>query len=233
MFGPTNVATVRVLAANGCDVKIPAAQTCCGGLAYHFGDLEQARRQARQNIDAFLGTGADYIIINAGGCGSTLKEYHRLLSEDTAYAEKARQFVDRVRDVSEFLAAIELTPPTQPVPLKVAYQDSCHLAHGQGVRLQPRKVLALIPSLELVSLTESDSCCGSAGIYNIVQPEMADALLRRKMSNIAASGAQAVATANAGCMMQLKLGVRQYGPDVEVVHVIDLLDRAYGGEHHG
>ena len=233
MFGPTNEATVRVLTANGCDVRIPAAQTCCGGLAYHFGDLEQARRQARQNIDAFLGTGADYIIINAGGCGSTLKEYHRLLSEDAAYAGKAGEFVAKVRDVSEFLAAIELTPPTKPVPLKVAYQDSCHLAHGQGVRLQPRKVLALIPGLELVNLLESDSCCGSAGIYNIVQPEMADALLRRKMSNIAASGASAVASANAGCMMQLRLGVRQYGPDVEVVHVIDLLDRAYGGQRHG
>jgi glycolate oxidase iron-sulfur subunit len=120
MFGPTNEATVRVLTANGCDVSIPAAQTCCGGLAYHFGDLEQARRQARQNIDAFLGTGADYIIINAGGCGSTLKEYHRLLNEDAAYAGKAHEFVAKVRDVSEFLADIELTPPTIPVPLKVA-----------------------------------------------------------------------------------------------------------------
>jgi glycolate oxidase iron-sulfur subunit len=230
MFGPTNIATVRVLAANGCDVKIPASQTCCGSLALHFGGLEQVRRQARQNIDAFLATDAEYIIINAAGCGSTLKEYHHLLAGDPAYSEKAKQFVAKVRDVSEFLASIELAPPANPVPLKVAYQDACHLVHGQGIRLQPRKILSLIPGLELVELPESDTCCGSAGIYNLVQPEMADSLLRRKMGNIAASGASVVACANAGCMMQLKLGARQYGPNVEVVHVVDLLDRAYGAD---
>ena len=233
MFGPTNIATVRVLAANGCDVKTPAAQTCCGGLAYHFGDLEQARRQARQNIDAFLATDPDYIIINAAGCGSTLKEYPRLLAQDAAYAGKAKQFAAKVRDVSEYLAGIEPAAPAHRLPLKVAYQDACHLAHGQGIRLQPRKVLSLIPGIELVSLPQSETCCGSAGVYNIVQPEMADALLRKKMSNIAASGAQVVAVANAGCMMQLRLGVRQYGPDVEVVHIVDLLDRAYGAEPAG
>jgi glycolate oxidase iron-sulfur subunit len=230
MFGPTNIATVRVLAANGCDVRIPAGQTCCGGLAFHFGDLEQARRQARQNIDAFLAPDVEYIITNVAGCGSTLKEYDNLLAEDPGYAGKAREFAAKVRDVSEFLAAIEPVPPANPVPLKVAYQDACHLAHGQGIRWQPRKMLSLIPGLELVSLPESDTCCGSAGIYNIVQPEMADALLRNKMRCIARSGAQTVAVANAGCMMQLKLGVRQYGPEVEVMHVIDLLDRAYGAE---
>jgi len=228
LFGPTNIATVRVLAANGCDVVIPAAQTCCGALASHFGDLEQARKQARQNIDAFLATGAEYVIINAAGCGSTLKEYHRLLAQDAHYAERARQFVAKVRDVSEYLASIDLVPPQKAVPLKVAYQDACHLAHGQGIRLQPRKILSMIPGLELVELPESDTCCGSAGIYNIVQPEMADSLLRRKMANIAATGATAVASANAGCMLQLKLGVRQYGPQVEVLHVVDLMDRAYG-----
>jgi glycolate oxidase iron-sulfur subunit len=239
MFGPTNIATVRVLAANGCDVSIPAGQTCCGGLAFHCGDLEQARRQARQNIDEFLRADAEYIIINAAGCGAMLKEYGDLLAEDPSYAGKAREFAAKVRDVSEFLAAIEPAPPTVPVPLKVAYQDACHLAHGQGIRLQPRKVLSLIPGLQLVNLAESDTCCGSAGVYNIVQPEMADALLRKKMSHIAASGAQVVAVANAGCMMQLRLGVRQYGPEVEVVHIVDLLDRAYaaepgdGREQHG
>ncbi|MBP1775301.1 MAG: glycolate oxidase [candidate division NC10 bacterium] len=230
LFGPTNIATVRVLAANGCDVKIPAAQTCCGALASHFGDLEQARRQARQNIDAFLAAGVDYIIVNAAGCGSTLKEYHHLLAADSAYAEKAKQFVAQVRDVSEFLASIELATPAKPLPLKVAYQDACHLAHGQGIRLQPRKVLSSIPGLELVELAESDICCGSAGIYNIVQPEMADSLLCRKMRNIAATGARVVASGNAGCMMQLRLGVKRFGPEVEVLHVVDLLDRAYGGD---
>ena len=228
MFGPTNIATVRVLAANGCDVMIPAGQTCCGALASHFGDLEQARMQARRNIDVFLETGAEHIIANAAGCGSTLKEYDRLLADDASYAEKARQFVAKVRDVSEYLASIELVPPKKAVPLKAVYQDACHLAHGQGIRLQPRKILSMIPGLELAELVESDTCCGSAGIYNIVQPEMADALLRRKIANIAATGAKVVVSANAGCMMQLKLGVRKYGTEVEVLHVVDLLDRAYG-----
>ncbi len=229
LFGPTNIATVRVLAANGCDVKIPVRQTCCGALASHFGDLEQARRQARQNIDAFLDAGVDYIIVNAAGCGSSLKDYHRLLAADSDYAGKAKQFAAKVRDVSEFLASIELAPPVKPLRMKVAYQDACHLAHGQGIRSQPRKVLSAIPGLELVGLAESDTCCGSAGIYNIVQPEMADSLLRRKMRNIAASGAGVVASGNAGCIMQLRLGVKLYGPEVEVLHVVDLLDRAYGG----
>jgi glycolate oxidase iron-sulfur subunit len=234
MFGPTNVASVRVLAANGCDVSIPAGQCCCGGLAFHCGDLEQARKQARRNIDAFLATGADHVITNAAGCGSTLKEYGRLLAEDPEYAEKARQFTAKVRDITEFLAAIELAPPPRRLPLRVTYQDACHLAHGQGIRSQPRKLLSLIPGLELTPLRDSDTCCGSAGIYNIVQPEMADALLRRKMGNIAATGAEVVATCNAGCMMQLRLGVLQYGPRVEVLHVVDLLDRAYGeGNGHG
>ncbi len=228
LFGPTNVATIAVLASNGCDVIIPDGQCCCGGLAFHSGDLEQGRRQARRNIDAFLATGAEFIITNAAGCGSTLKEYGCLLAADPAYADKARQFSSKVRDVTEFLASIGLHPPTEEVPLKVAYQDACHLAHGQGIRMQPRMLLGMIPGLELVPLKESDTCCGSAGIYNIVQPEMADALLQRKMKNIAATGAQAVAAANAGCLMQLRLGVKQYGPQIEVVHVLDLLGRAYG-----
>jgi glycolate oxidase iron-sulfur subunit len=234
MFGPTNAATIRVLAANGCQVRVPAGQCCCGGLAFHTGDLEQAREQARRNIEAFMASDADYYVTNAAGCGSTLKEYDRLLESDPAYRDKAKQFVARVRDISEFLAGIDLVPPEHPVPLKVAYQDACHLAHGQGIRLQPRKLLSLIPGLELVSLQDADTCCGSAGIYNLVQPEMSDALLRRKMAAIAASGAQAVATGNAGCMMQLRLGVRQYGPQVEILHVVDLLDMAYGGNgRHG
>lgn len=230
MFGPTNLASVRVLAANGCEVLIPPAQTCCGGLALHSGDQTIAREQARQNIEAFLGSGAEYIIINAAGCGSTLKEYHHLLADDPVYAERAREFVARVRDITEFLAAIDLVPPTHAVPLRVTYQDACHLAHGQGVRLPPRKLLSLIPGLELVSLPDSDTCCGSAGIYNLVQPEMAQAVLGRKMEQVASTGAAVVAAANAGCIMQLKLGARQTGVNVDVVHVVDLLDRAYG--HH-
>lgn len=233
LFGPTNEATVRVLTANGCDVLIPAGQVCCGALALHAGDREAAVAQARRNVDAFLEAGADFIIINAAGCGSTLKEYHHLLGADPAYAEKARAFVAKVRDISEFLAAIDLVPPTHAVPIKVAYQDACHLAHGQGIRLQPRKLLGLIPGLELVTFPESDTCCGSAGIYNLTQPAMAQTLLDRKMAHIKATGARAVAAANPGCIMQLKLGAHQQGLSLEVLHVIDLLDRAYGGTEYG
>lgn len=228
LFGATNAATVRVLAANGCDVVIPEGQTCCGALALHFGELEQAREQARRNIDAFVATEAEYIVVNAAGCGSTLKEYGRLLADDITYSQKAKQFAAKVRDVSEYLASIEFVAPTKPVPMKVAYQDACHLAHGQGIRRQPRAILSAIPGIELVELPESDTCCGSAGLYNIVQPEMADSLLKRKMANIAATGAAAVVSGNAGCLMQLKLGVREHGPEVDVMHIVDLLDKAYG-----
>ncbi|MFZ5814510.1 MAG: (Fe-S)-binding protein [Bacillota bacterium] len=233
LFGPTNLASVRVLAANGCEVLIPRAQSCCGGLALHSGDREIARAQARQNIDALLDCGAEYILINAAGCGSTLKEYHHLLADDPVYAERAHRFAAMVRDITEFLGSIDLVPPPHPVPLRVTYQDACHLAHGQGIRLQPRQLLAQIPGLELVSLPESDACCGSAGIYNLVQAEMAQAVLRRKMEQVAATGAAVVASANAGCILQLRLGARQRGLPLEVLHVIDLLDRAYGGETEG
>lgn len=225
LFGPTNAACVRVLTANGCDVMIPPAQTCCGALAIHTGDAETARRQARQNVAAFLATGAEYIIVAAAGCGSTLKEYQQILGADPA----VREFTAKMRDITEFLGAIDLVPPTHEVPLRVAYQDACHLAHGQGIRLAPRKLLQQIPGLELVPLPESDSCCGSAGIYNVTHPEMASALLEKKIAQIRGTGASAVAAANPGCILQLRAGARQGAPGLQVLHVIDLLDRAYGG----
>lgn len=228
LFGPTNLASVRVLAANGCEVLIPPGQVCCGALALHAGDRAAAQEQARRNIDAFLATEAEFIIINAAGCGSTLKEYHHLLTGDPQYSQKARIFVGKVRDITEFLAAIDLVPPTHPVCLRATYQDACHLAHGQGIRLQPRQLLGLIPGLELIPLPESDACCGSAGLYSLVQSEMAQTLLGRKMAHVASTGAVVVASANAGCIMQMRLGARQQGLDIQVVHVVDLLDRAYG-----
>lgn len=232
MFGPTNIASVRVLAANGCDVHIPRAQTCCGALQLHGGDHPTAVQLARQNIDTFLATGADYIIINAAGCGSTLKEYHHLL-QGTDYAQKAREFVARVRDISEFLASIDLVPPTRPVEAVATYQDACHLAHGQGVRLQPRKLLAQVPGLKLVPLPEPEACCGSAGIYNLVQHEMSMDVLQRKMENVESTRASVVVSANPGCIMQLRLGARQRGLKIEVLHIIDVLDRAYGPAPQG
>lgn len=226
-FGDTNAATIRVLAANGCVVYSPPKQGCCGALQMHTGDRPTAQELARRNIDAFDGLGLDAIIINAAGCGSTLKEYGHLLRGDSAYAERAAEFARRVKDVSEFLAAIDLVPPTHPVQMRVTYQDACHLVHGQGIRNQPRKLLRQIPGLELVEMKESDVCCGSAGIYNLTHPDISVELLEQKMDNLLATGASAVVAPNPGCTMQLAYGARRRGVDLQFFHVVDLLDRAY------
>ena len=228
-FSDTNAATVRVLAANGCAVHSPPRQGCCGALQMHTGDRSVARDLARKNIDAFSPLQLDAIIINAAGCGSTLKEYGRLLADDPAYAERAADFAARVKDVSEFLASIDLVPPTRAVPMKVTYQDACHLVHGQGIRNQPRQLLRAIPGLELVEMSDSDVCCGSAGIYNLTHPDVSVQLLDQKMAHIAATGAQAVVAPNPGCSMQLAYGARRKGMPLQQLHVVDLLDKAYGG----
>ena len=228
LFGETNAATVRVLATNGCVVYSPPKQGCCGALQMHTGDRPTAQELARRNSDAFDGLGLDAIIINAAGCGSTLKEYGQLLADDARYAERARAFQNLVKDVSEFLAAIDLAPPTHPVPLRVTYQDACHLVHGQGIRQQPRKLLRQIPGLELVEMNFSDVCCGSAGIYNLTHYDLSMRVLEEKMDNILATGVTAVVAPNPGCTMQLAYGARRRGVDLELLHVVDLLDRAYG-----
>jgi len=228
-FSDTNAATVRVLAANGCAVHSPPRQGCCGALQMHTGDRSVARDLARKNIDAFSPLQLDAIIINAAGCGSTLKEYGHLLADDPAYAERAADFAARVKDVSEFLASIDLVPPTRAVPMKVTYQDACHLVHGQGIRNQPRQLLSAIPGLELVEMSDSDVCCGSAGIYNLTHPDVSVQLLDQKMAHIAATGAQAVVAPNPGCSMQLAYGARRKGMPLQQLHVVDLLDKAYGG----
>jgi glycolate oxidase iron-sulfur subunit len=227
LFGDTNAATVRVLAANGCVVFSPPRQGCCGALQMHTGDRETARNLARRNIEAFEGLGLDAIIINAAGCGSTLKEYGHLLSDDPAYAERAAAFTAKMKDVSEFLASIDLVPPTRPVPLRVTYQDACHLVHGQGIRNQPRKLLNMIPGLELVEMKESDQCCGSAGIYNLTHYDVSMKVLEQKMDNVLATNATAIVAPNPGCTMQLAYGLRQRGAEMKLYHVVDLLDMAY------
>jgi glycolate oxidase iron-sulfur subunit len=226
-FARLNEATVRVLQKNGCEVSIPATQGCCGALHVHAGIREEARTLARRNIDALLQGGYDAIITNAGGCGSTLKEYGELLEHDPEYAEKARRFSGLVRDVNEFLGSIELNPPMRVVPLTVTYQDSCHLAHGQKIRSQPRKLLASIPGLELREMQLSDLCCGSAGIYNVVHTGMAMALLKKKMDSVNATGAPVIAASNPGCMLQLRAGVKRFGHGQRVAHVVEILDEAY------
>ena len=226
-FARLNEATVRVLQKNGCEVVVPSGQGCCGALHVHAGMRSEARKLARRNIDAVLQGGFDAIITNAAGCGSTLKEYHELLEHDAGYAEKARRFSGLMKDVSEFLASIELNRDMGPVPSTVTYQDSCHLAHGQKVRIPPRRLLAAIPGVELREMPLSDLCCGSAGIYNIVENEMAMSVLESKMQSVNSTEAQVIATANPGCMLQLEAGVRLHGRGQRVVHVVELLDEAY------
>ncbi len=226
-FARLNEATIRVLQKNGCEITIPAGQTCCGALHVHSGLREEARRLARRNIDAFLAGGYDAIITNAAGCGSTLKEYGELLEDDAHYAARARQFSKLVKDVNEFLASIDLNPDLGPVRGTATYQDSCHLAHGQRVRIPPRRLLLAVPELKFKEMPLSDLCCGSAGVYNIVENEMAMALLRKKMENVNRTGADLVLTANPGCLLQLRAGVALYGRGQRVLHVVEVLDEAY------
>jgi glycolate oxidase iron-sulfur subunit len=231
-FARLNEATVRVLRKNGCEVTVPANQTCCGALHVHSGLPGDARGLARKNINALVEGNYDAIITNAAGCGSTLKEYGELLDQDPAYSEKAHAFASRVRDVNEFLASIEWNRDFAPLPLTVTYQDSCHLAHGQKVRVAPRKLLRSIPELQFREMPLADQCCGSAGIYNILQPDMAGQLLEKKMGNANSTRAEVIVTANPGCMLQLRAGVAQFGSGQRVAHVVEILDQAYGAARH-
>lgn len=226
----THEATVRVLARNGCRVTAPEEQVCCGALHLHNGDQEAARKLARRNIDLFLAQDADAIVVNSAGCGSAMKEYGQLFHDDPAYAEKALAFAARVKDVTEFLVELPFEPPAGRVEARVTYQDSCHLVHAQRIREAPRQLLHSIPGLEFVEMPASDRCCGSAGIYNLTQTQMSRRLLSEKMADVATTACDTLATANPGCMLQLEVGVKQTGGDQEVVHVVELLDRAYRAE---
>ncbi len=225
-FAELNRATVRVLQQNGVEVFVPAAQVCCGALHAHAGFREDARELARTNIEVFL-DGFDAIVTNAAGCGATLKEYDDLLEGDAEYVERARQFTARIKDVTEFLAELGLREPAKKLARRVTYQDPCHLAHGQRVRSAPRGLLQAA-GCELVEMPHSDHCCGSAGIYNVAQNELAMQILDAKMDDVATTSADVIATANVGCMLQLRAGVARRGLKMEVKHVLELLDEAYG-----
>lgn len=227
VFRDINEATIRVLAANGCEVITPMQQNCCGALHIHGGEAEHGRNLARHNIDTFEHYNCDFIIINSAGCGSTLKEYDHLLRDDPTYAERARVFSHKMLDISEFLLIIDLNRDLGSVKRTVAYHDACHLLHGQKIKQQPRQLLKAIPGLTLVDLKESDWCCGSAGIYNITNQDMGQQLLERKMQNVAQTGADIIATGNPGCMMQIAMGMRERGLPMEVMHPVELLDEAY------
>jgi glycolate oxidase iron-sulfur subunit len=226
-FGDVNQATARVLAAEGCEVHAPRAQGCCGALALHAGEDETARTFARALIQAFEEAGVETIAVNAAGCGSAMKEYGHLLRDDPAWAQRAKAFASKVRDVTEILAALD--PPVarrRELKLKVAYHDACHLAHAQGVRAEPRNVLASIPGVSIVPFEESEICCGSAGIFNLVQPEMAAQLGRRKAENIARTAPDVVVTSNPGCILQIRAAAAQANHPYRVMHIVELLDQS-------
>jgi len=227
IFTQVNLSTVRVLSRNGCEVVTPKEQRCCGALHAHSGMRREAASLAQGLIDAFEEAGVETIVVNSAGCGSAMKEYALLLESDPQYGEAARRFSAKVKDISEFLAEIPLKNPEGRMERKVVYHDACHLAHAQGVRKPPRDILSSIPGIKLVPLKDSDRCCGSAGIYNLSQPEMAGRLLEDKVSNISSSGAEIVATGNPGCILQIASGIKRRGLNIEVVHPIELLDRAY------
>jgi glycolate oxidase iron-sulfur subunit len=227
LFASAHEATLRVLVRNDVSVCSPAAQTCCGALHAHSGEMEQARAMARRNIDAFDVAGVEFVVVNAAGCGAMLKEYGELLEDDAQYSARAAAFSGRVRDISEFLDEIGVRGELGSLPMKVTYDDPCHLLHAQKIKDAPRNLLRRIPGLELVEMRDSDRCCGSAGIYNITHPEMAGRLLAEKAENVAKTGADTIATGNPGCLLQIRQGLRERGLATPVVHPIELLDRAY------
>jgi len=226
LFSATNRATERVLKVNGYTIVAAPGQQCCGALHAHAGDLENARKLARRNITAFEESGAEFIAVNAAGCGATMKEYGHLLKDDPEWHERASAFGSRVRDVSELLA-IAGPRPGGPLPIRVTYDAPCHLQHAQGVTLAPLSMLAAIPGLELVPLHDSDQCCGSAGIYNLIEPETSDAVLEPKLANIRDTRASWVATGNPGCLMQIGAGLIRAEISARSIHPVDLLDASY------
>jgi glycolate oxidase iron-sulfur subunit len=235
-FGNLHAATIRVLEKNGWRVEVIDAQACCGALHIHAGERELAQEMARQNIAAFepspareggQGGGYSAIVVNAAGCGAALKEYGELLRDDAAFAQRAKEFSARVKDVTELLAQSPLTQPGRALSARVTYQEPCHLAHAQRIKKQPRDLLKQIPGVELIEMKASDRCCGSAGIYNVTHPEIANPLIDEKMANVIATRADIVVTANIGCLLQLESGKTRSRWNGRVAHIIELLDEAY------
>jgi glycolate oxidase iron-sulfur subunit len=225
-FAHVNEATVRVLTAEGCDVVAPREQGCCGALSEHAGREEEAVVRAKRLIETFEDLEVDAVVVNVAGCGSALKEYGRLLAGDPEFAERAERFAAKVRDISELLAELPPLAPRHPVPARLAHHEACHLAHAQGVRRAPREVLSAVPELEVVDIPESDMCCGSAGVYNLVQPESAEELGRRKAANVRSAAPEAVVTANPGCLLQIS---RHLDSELPVLHPVQVVDASIRG----
>lgn len=226
-YGDVNEATARLLARVGYEVVVPAGQRCCGALHAHAGDVDGARELARGNVERFAEVaGLEWIVVNAAGCGAHLKKYAELLADDPEWAERARLVAARVRDLSEVLEDSAERLSFGRLPLRITYQDPCHLAHAQGIRDQPRALLRRVPELELVEMREADRCCGSAGIYNITQADYSARVLAAKMGDLLATRPQAVVTSNPGCMLQLRYGLERAGVDVPVYHLAEVLERS-------
>ena len=226
-FAHVNEATVRVLQKAGCDVVAPRAQGCCGAIDVHAGEMERGRELAKRNIAAFESSGADVYVVNAAGCGSALKEYGHLFAEDPQWRERAGAFSARVRDITEWLDEIGISPELGPLERTVTYQEPCHLVHAQRIAGAPRRLLAQVPGLRLREMPESSLCCGSAGIYNLTQPAMARRLQERKIQNVMSVSPDEVVTANPGCALQVASGLRAAGSPIAVKHVVEILDEAY------
>jgi glycolate oxidase iron-sulfur subunit len=228
-FPEVNAATARVLAAEGCDVIIPPDQGCCGALSLHGGRRAEALRFARRTIETFERAGVDAIVVNVAGCGSALKEYRELLADDPGWSERAAALAGRVRDLSEFLAEVGPVAARHPLDATAAYHPACHLAHAQRITAQPRELLAAIPGLRLAEIADAGTCCGSAGIYNLVQPEPARELGQRKAANVAATGADLLVTANPGCAMQIAAALAASGRPMPMAHIAEVLDASIRG----
>jgi glycolate oxidase iron-sulfur subunit len=228
-FSGVNAATVRVLAAEGCEVFAPAVQGCCGALSLHMGRERESIAFAQRLIATFEALDVEHVVVNAAGCGSAMKDYEWLLRNEPGWADRAAGFAAKVVDVSEFLNGLGPVATRHPLPLTVAYHDACHLAHAQGIRAQPRALLAAIPGLELREIAEPEICCGSAGVYNLLQPEPAQALGDRKATNVAATGADLITTGNPGCLMQIRSALERTGRPMRLAHPIELLDASLAG----
>ena len=228
-FSKTNEATARVLAENGCEVVVPQHQSCCGALSVHSGRLQEGRDFAKLTIQTFEELDVDAIVINSAGCGSTMKEYAEILKDDPNYSERAQALSEKCKDVMEFLSDIGLVGDLRELNIKVTYQDACHIGHAQRIKEQPREVIKQIPGLEFIEMPESDLCCGSAGIYNLVQPEMSQSLLERKMNNVRQNKVDYLVAGNPGCLLQIQKGIKSNGLNINTAHPVELLDWSYKG----
>ncbi len=226
-FPGVNAATARVLAAEGCDVVIPKSQGCCGALSLHSGRAEEARAFAKATIESFAGV--DTVVVNAAGCGSAMKDYADVLADDPEWAERAAELTAKTRDLAEFIAELGPRAARHPLEMTVAYHDACHLAHAQGIRAQPRALLAGIPGLEVREIADPEICCGSAGVYNLLQPEAAGELGDRKAENVSATGADLLVAANPGCSLQIATALRRRGEEIAVAHTAEVLDASIRG----